>query len=273
MHYAELDSRTLIRLSGDDIIPFLQGLITQDAQKLAKSEALYTALLSPQGKFLHDFFLVPRGDSIWLDVAKTRADDLLNRLKLYKLRSKISIEPLPESYGMVAIWGGASDGITDPRLKEMGQRLYGERDTIRSYAKSIAQAGDYEAHRIKHTIPDGAIDMIFEKSLLLEFGFEDLHGVSFSKGCYVGQEVTARSKYRGQVRKHLARASAAENLPQKGTNIMMNDQMVGELLSVSGTEALAMLRVEAIGSMMKCADISVNFMWPLWLASVPHKEQ
>jgi folate-binding protein YgfZ len=211
MFYAFLQNRAVISLSGDDSVDFLQGLISNDARRLLEDKPVYAALLSPQGRFLHDFFLVPVQGKILIDVQADRAKDLFSRLKLYRLRSKVEIM-MDEQFLVAALWEGELDLplpldgkiYQDPRLLEMGYRFVGTQAALKELASqnkySLAEEGGYENFRLSMAVPDTK-DMIVEKSLLLECGFEELHGVDFSKGCYVGQEVTARSKFRGQVRK------------------------------------------------------------------------
>lgn len=262
MPFAHLTDRSAFRLSGDDAIPFLQGLITNDATRLARGEPLYAALLSPQGKFLHDFFLVPHEGAILLDTNKEKAPDLIKRLTIYRLRSKVLIEPVEME--VWALWDVDPSSefffIEDPRHELLGDRLYSPRPTQQ------AEPADYEAHRIALGIPDGAKDMKFEKSLLLEFHFEALHGVSFSKGCYVGQEVTARSKFRGQVRKQLYQIFAGSALPPHGTEVMADGRPVGELLSVSGAQGLALLRSEELQNAQNVTanEIRLECTLPAW---------
>jgi len=232
MPYSFLSKRSLLALSGDDVIEFLQGLISNDARRLMRGENIYAALLSPQGKFLHDFFLIPWQGKIFLDVASARADDLLSRLKLYKLRSNVQIER-DLSLVVAATWdirGEPAESpeyklYQDPRLTEMGFRIIGTEAAIRGLNNNNhpVNISEYETLRLTLAIPDSA-DLIFEKSLLLECGFEQLHGVDFSKGCYVGQEVTARSKFRGQVRKNFYSVRGDAPLPELGTLIFAGDQ-------------------------------------------------
>jgi folate-binding protein YgfZ len=266
MFHQILINRTLIALSGDDVIPFLQGIITQDALLLAKKIPLYSALLSPQGKFLHDFLLIPQEGRILLDIDSARADDLLSKFKVYKLRSRVEMEKLPDS-SVIAVWGGDAGGIVDPRLLELGQRLYG-------VSAPECPVGDYEAHRIALCVPDGAVDMTPEKSLLLEFGFEALHGVSFSKGCYVGQETTARSKYRANIRKHLFAVHAKSLLPAKGSPVTHTDKLAGELLSVHGSQGLALLNMELVEQaqgVLYSEALELRAEFPKWLLEPPKK--
>lgn len=265
MTHAFLHDRSVVSIAGDDRIAFLQGLITNDATLLEHSHALYAALLSPQGKFLHDFFLIPQAERILLDVNAGRAADLLARFNLYKLRAKVNIQPLP-SYKVLAVWDAAApaEAIPDPRLAALGVRIYGEN------LAAPGEAGDYEAHRIALGIPDGAKDMHIDKTLLLEFHFESLHGVSFSKGCYVGQEVTARSKFRGQVRKQLYSVAADTPLPAPGTIITAGAEEVGELRSVSGTRGLAVMKADILrnnDAAPVAAGITLQYRLPEWVSA------
>ena len=258
MWYSPLHDRSVIALSGEDVIAFLQGLITQDANKLAQGEMLYACLLSQQGKFLHDFFLIPQSERILLDVNKERAADLMARLAMYKLRSKVMVEAT--DIKVTAMWSentssprwrgeleGGDSMIVDPRINILGHRLYQSPPFIPPQAgKEEWVVGDYEAHRIALGVPDGAKDMHADKSLLLQFGLDKLNGVSFSKGCYVGQEVTARSKFRGQVRKALYCVSADSALPPLGTGVTSAGHDIGELRSVSGTIGLALLKSDEL---------------------------
>ncbi len=246
-----LRTRAVIGLSGDDSIDFLQGLISNDARILLENKSIYAALLSPQGRFLHDFFLVPAQGKIFIDIQADRARDLFARLSLYKLRSKVEII-MKEEFLAAALWGSDSFSpiqagckiYPDPRLPEIGYRMLGTEDSIKEFIVSnkcneVGQ-GEYEKFRLSLTVPDTR-DMIIEKSLLLECGFEELHGVDFSKGCYVGQEVTARSKFRGQVRKSFYGAISDSVLPACGEKIMAGNKIIGEIRTSEGNVGLAQL--------------------------------
>ncbi|MDX2074749.1 MAG: folate-binding protein [Alphaproteobacteria bacterium] len=262
MPSACLRNRSIIAITGEDRVAFLQGLITNEATLLAEGTPIYAALLSPQGKFLHDFLLVPHARQILLDVYSERAADLLARLNTYKLRAKVALELLPEMQ-VVAYWDvpapAAEIVIADPRLGALGGRVYGN---------DLPHAGDdYEAHRIRLGIPEGAIDLHIDKTLPLEFGLDALHGLSFSKGCYVGQEVTARSKFRGQVRKQLYRVSASKPLPPLGTKVTTGILEIGELRSTSGHHGIAMLRTEEVEKTIEpliAGNVEMDYHTPNW---------
>jgi len=251
MFFTHLTVRSLLFLSGEDTHSFLQGLISNDIRKLESGGPIYTALLTPQGKYLHDFFLYPADGGVWLDVATEKAGDLKQRLMLYKLRSKVTIEILPETMGIVAVWGGQrlDRATADPRLPELGYRMVGDVDKHVTWCKEQGftqkSMQDYNAMRIALGVPDGVYDMTSDKSLLLEFGIDQLHGVDFNKGCYVGQEVTARTKHRGGLKRFIYVVQADTALAQ-GAMVKHDENNVGEVLSTCGNQALALLRVEAV---------------------------
>ncbi len=250
MYYAHLQNRGVLAVSGPDAITFLQGLITNDIRKAEGGKLVYAALLTPQGKFLHDFFLMSQAGRILIDTEKHRLDELKQRLSLYKLRSQVTIE-VTADMGVVAVWGGEHANIMpDPRLHVLGGRIIGNMEESLAWCKAqgflLAGEQEYDRHRIECAVPDGSRDMIPDKSFLLEFGIDELNGIDFAKGCYVGQEVTARTKYRGQVRKFLYRVIASVELPQAGTPVLLGDVEAGELRSHAGLMGLAILRSELV---------------------------
>jgi len=273
-----LKQRKIIRLSGDDCVDFLQGLISNNALKLLKNEPIYTALLSPQGKFLYDFFLIPWQGNIYIDVAKNREHDLLSRLKIYRLRSKVEIETA-DDLCVAALWENAAETIEkieyklyqDPRLPALGFRIIGNEKSIKETSNTFVPEEEYEKLRLDLCVPDTS-DMIIEKSLLLEFSFEELHGVNFSKGCYVGQEVTARSKFRGQVRKNIYKIISEENsqLPAIGTPIIAGEKTIGELRSSIDNLGIGIINnddYEQAKNEQKpfsCAEKIVQIITPNW---------
>jgi len=285
MYYTHLAERKLIEISGDESASFLQGLISNDVMRLREGTAVYAALLTPQGKFLHDFFLTKRSSTILIDCAAESLPDLLSRLSMYKLRSKVNIKA-KEDLGVAAIWDGkpvqnsAFVMFLDPRLAELSWRIIGDIAAIESWCagqkipkKTMA---DYERMRLELGIPDGARDMTREKSLLLEFAFEDLNGVDFKKGCYVGQEVTARSKYRGQVRKFIYQVHATHGtLPPSGTAVTLGDEPAGELRSNQNGIGLALLNVAMVEKALagdinfQAGDAAFKATLPPWVAHPP----
>ena len=236
--------RGVLRISGPDARIFLQGLVSNDVTHATAERAIYAALLTAQGKFLHDFFIVEREGALCLDGEAPRLADLQRRLSLYKLRSKVVIEPAPELavallYGQgaapllglepepgsartVAAGGGAILAYVDPRLAELGVRAILPRDAMAAIATLGFAAGttaDYESRRLAAGVPDGSRDLPVEKAILLENGFDELHGIDWQKGCYMGQELTARTKYRGLIRKRLLPVAIDGSPPPPGASI------------------------------------------------------
>jgi hypothetical protein len=211
--YVPLPNRGLITLSGPDRHTFLQGLITNDIEKLKTEPCIYACLLTPQGKFLHDFFVLERDDTLLLDCEfGDRAEDLARRLKMYKLRANVQIE-CEKRNAVFAITGEKPDkSWPDPRHPDMGHRSFTKPELLPEQSFEI-----WDEHRIRLTIPDGSRDLIPEKSTMDEARMDTLNGVDYDKGCYVGQELTARMHYRGLGKKHLytiAISEQAEKYPK-----------------------------------------------------------
>jgi len=229
-------ARTILRVTGAERAAFLQGLVTQDVNRLADRGIIYAALLTPQGKYLADFFLIAWDDAILIDVATEQADDLERRLTLYKLRSKVVIEraDLPVTRGI----GPAPDGaLPDPRDPMLGWRLYGA---------TLAQGAppDWDALRVAARAPEAGAELIPNDSFILEMGFERLGGVDFRKGCYVGQEVTARMRHKTTLRKGLIRVRI-DGIVEPGTELLTEDgKTAGTLHTVAGDRGLAWLRFD-----------------------------
>ncbi|MFV0410485.1 MAG: YgfZ/GcvT domain-containing protein [Paracoccus sp. (in: a-proteobacteria)] len=239
-----MNERRLLRLSGPDRTDFLQGLVSNDVTRAP----VYAALLSPQGKYLTDFFVVPDGEALLLDVAAVQADDLMRRLSMYKLRAKVDLaeDPRPVARGLGPAPGGA---IIDPRLPELGWRGYG----VGSF-----DATDWDALRVEHLVPEAGIELIANDSYILEMGFERLHGVDFRKGCYVGQEVTARMKHKTELKKGLARLVLDGPVPV-GTQVLMADgREAGAVYTQSGARGLAFMRFDRIGPGMTAGGVPVR---------------
>lgn len=244
MFYASLPQRSLLRISGEEALPFLNGLVTSPVLHLPAQRAQYSAMLTPQGKFLFGFFCYWHEDSIWLDAASSRADALRQRLLQYRLRSKVVIEPSPLC--VAAVWQKepAAKGCAvfrDPRLTKLGWRVFGTAQALEGLVQ-MGKAGDYEAHRLELGVPDEAVDLTPERSFPLPFGFEALHAVAFDKGCYVGQEVTARTKHLGSLRKVLCSLALERgSFPPPGTPLEFEGKPVGEMLSSYGGRGLALI--------------------------------
>ncbi len=234
MQADRIADRRIIAVSGADREEFLQGLVTNDVKRLSQG-LVYAALLTPQGKYLADFMLVPAGDEILIDVQEDLADGLLKRLTLYKLRSKVVLEDRD-----TPVWrglGDAPDGaFADPRDASLGWRFYGALDADPLDA-------DWDALRVAACVPESGIELIPDDSYILETGFERLSGVDFRKGCYVGQEVTARMKHKTELRKGLVRVPV-EGAAPAGTAIEVDGKLAGTLFTQAGGRGLAYLRFD-----------------------------
>lgn len=288
--YAALPDRALLQLSGPDTAEFLNALVSNDVAVQPGADGLppaaYAALLSPQGKFLHDMLMVTLGaDRLLLDVAVERRADLKRRLTLYRLRAKVEIVEL-EGWTGYALFGSGQmpevpanseggDGVlfTDPRLPALGWRLWLPPGI--EPAQPAVDASAYDAHRIALGVPDGARDIEVDKGLLLENHFEALHGVDFKKGCYIGQELTARTKYRGLVKKQLYRIEAQDPdtaLPAVGTPITANGQEVGALRTSIHGQGLALLRLDAVDQALDAAGVALRAHRPDYAGPVPESK-
>ena len=269
---AILDDRSVLALSGPEARDFLQGLITNDMARLDGQEAIYTGLLTPQGKLLFDFFVVrnPRG-GFYIDCARDRSADLLKRLSLYKLRAKVELGPADLAVG--AVWGedqnSAAEGAVsyaDPRLPELGRRLIAPRAALESFTGA---AETYHAHRIALGVPDSA-DLPPDSVFALDAGFEELNGVNFKKGCYVGQEVTSRMKHRASARRRFLIAETAQKLPP-GTALEAAGREVGTLGAGAGNRALTLVRLDRVaeareaGTPITAGGSPVALTAPPWL--------
>lgn len=284
--YALLDGRGVLEVAGPDRVAFLQGLVSNDVTKVGKDRAVFAALLTAQGKYLHDFFIVALGDALYLDCEGARLADLKKRLTLYKLRSKVTIEDASGRYLVAAAWGngvlarlgldaaGAAKSFAgglayaDPRLDTLGARFLiprGNESEIAALGFARADASAYDRHRLALGVPDGSRDLEVEKSILLENGFEELNGVDFSKGCYMGQELTARTKYRALIRKRLLPVTVEGPLPAPGTAITAAGEEVGELRSGADGMALAMLKLDALDAKLSAGGTKLIPQKPDWV--------
>jgi tRNA-modifying protein YgfZ len=276
-----LAERGVLAISGEPARDFLQGLITNDIQKVSPSRAIYGALLTPQGKFLHDFFIVEHKDRFLLDCNAERMPDLIKRLTMYRMRSKVEITDESDKWDVGAMLpvgemdapGTAKtrfDGVSyvDPRHAGLGERTIRLVDEDDTFPADVAQQdknrADYEAVRIALGIPETGKDLIADKSMPLESGFDELHGVDFEKGCYVGQEVTARMKHRNLVKKRLFPVAIEGDVPA-GTVVKSGDVDAGELRSAINGRGIALLRLDLAekGGLM-AGDAAVTPEKPDW---------
>ncbi|WP_299945654.1 folate-binding protein [uncultured Ruegeria sp.] len=242
-----MPNRRILRLTGKDTDSFLQGLITNDVQRL-DDRLVYAALLTPQGKYLADFFLKRDDVSVLLDVAEDLADGLVKRLTMYKLRADVSIEDT--ELNLQRGTGPAPDGaLPDPRHPDLGWRAY-------SQTPESDDDTDWDAIRVRHCIPETSIELTPD-SYILEAGFEALNGLDFKKGCYVGQEVTARMKHKTELRKGLRVVEISDTAPV-GTEIQSNGKPVGTVFTQSNGKAIAYLRLDRAQGDMQAGEAIVR---------------
>jgi hypothetical protein len=245
--FVRLPNRGFLRLSGEDRLKFLQGLVSNDVNAVAPGHAVYSCLLTPQGKFLHDFFLIADGDSLLIECEADRRADLAQRLKIYKLRSKIEIAEA--DYAVFAAFGVAP--LTT------GKMIYADPRTPTLGTRKVLPAGaehsdlpipfdSYDRLRIANAVPDGSRDMEVGKAILLENNIDLLNGIAWDKGCYTGQELTARTHYRGLIKKRLTPVRIAGIAPPVGTPLIEGGSEVGEMRSANGDLGLVLLRLERL---------------------------
>lgn len=229
-----LTSRAVMRLTGADARSFLNGVMTQDAVLAPPDAPLFSALLTPQGKILFDFFLTPIEGGFYLDCPAFAAPGLMKRLQLYKLRAKVEIAPEP---GLAVL---AGEGLADPRLAALPKRSI----VAAGSAPAIDEA--YDAARLAAGVPEFGRDFGSEEVFLLDVNYDALNAVSYKKGCFVGQEVTSRMKRKGEIRKRTYVAHFDGPAPPPGTRIAAGDVDIGEILSGREGVALALLRVDRL---------------------------
>lgn len=239
MPIARLDSRALVRIEGADWRGFLQGLLTNDVETLAEHEARFAALLTPQGKFLFDLFVIGQSEGCLLDCAADRREALIQRLSMYRLRAKVSIEAVGGA--VFAAWEqSACDGLLDPRLPVLGWRIYD------AAPEPTATEDDYDAFRLAQGVPDPARDCLPDKTFPIEGNFDLLHGIDFQKGCFVGQETTSRMKRRGAIKNRMLPITFEGPSPAFGAELLAGDLRAGEVLSGREGRAMALVRLDRI---------------------------
>lgn len=278
---ARLEDRALIRVSGPEAQHFLQNLVTADIDGLATPGATLAALLTPQGKILFDFLIYKTADGYLIDAPAETSAELLKRLTFYRLRAKVDLEALGSETSVYAVWGGtfnAPEGtdvcVADPRIDALGYRLAGPADISQTEGVNAVDLYSYDAHRISLGIPEGLKDYDYSDIFPHDADMDQLGGVSFKKGCYVGQEVVSRVQHRGTARKRFIQLESSEVLPAKGTAVMAGGKSVGEIGSstmIDGSgKALALLRLDKVQQAtendlpLTCGDVTVSVSLPEW---------
>jgi len=290
-----LRDRNIVVLSGTDRVKFLQGLVTNDIRRLAPNRPLYSGFLTGQGKLQYDFFAIAEDDRILIDIAATHVENFFRRLTNVKLRALVEFGEATPALAVVAVWGagaaarlgldsedgaadkaapvGARHAFVDPRIADLGVRLVYPADhpievELGRHGFAGVTASDYATHRLALGVAD-TDEIAGEICYPLEANFEMLHGVDFKKGCYVGQELTARMKLRGGLRKRVLPVTGMAPLPGIGTPVTAGSAELGRLIAASGTLGLALLRVDRLADAeegaIRAQEVPLSVHWPSWL--------
>jgi tRNA-modifying protein YgfZ len=281
MKAARLPDRGVIKLGGKDARKFLNGLVTTDITNVTEQSPRFAALLTPQGKIIVDF-IVASGDSpddqeLYLDCPKALAATLLERLAFYKLRAKIEVEDFSDILCILALWDDPAPGrwglrYPDPRLPALGWRCISAPDPANAaaFGADLVDARDYEAHRIALGVPSGGLDFIYGDTFPHEADMDQLGGVDFDKGCFVGQEVVSRMEHRGTARTRVVPVTLSGVAPAVGSGVTADGKPVGVMGSSAGTRALATLRLDRVGEALasgvplRARETELQLVKPAW---------
>ena len=283
MKAALLPDRGVVKVSGPDARTFLNGLVTVDVAQVTPESPRYAALLTPQGKIVVDCIVVEAppedGGGFFLDCPRALAASLLEKLNFYKLRAKVLVEDLSETLGVLAVWDGTGTteyGLVypDPRLPALGLRVmlppHLFKEAAADLGAELLEASAHEAHRIALGVPRGGLDFIYGDAFPHEADMDQLGGVDFAKGCYVGQEVVSRIEHRGSARNRIVPVTVESHAPDIGIPVMAGDKQVGVTGSAAGTSALAMLRLDrvadatAAGIPLTAGGVTLSVQKPDW---------
>jgi folate-binding protein YgfZ len=283
MQAALLPDRGVVKVVGDTARQFLNGLVTGDMTKVAPDSPRFAALLTPQGKIIADFIIAEApaedGGGFFLDCPRALASTLVEKLNFYKLRAKVICEDLSDVLGVMAIWEGTADsdfGLSypDPRLPALGSRIMLPPQLATAAAADIGAEltgpDDYETHRIAHGVPRGGLDFAYGNTFPHEADMDQLNGVDFDKGCYVGQEVVSRVEHRASARSRVVPISYEEFAPTSGLPIMAGEKQVGTLGSTAKGRGLALMRLDRIEdalaskTALEAGGVAVRAVKPSW---------
>jgi tRNA-modifying protein YgfZ len=269
MKAALLPDRGVVKVAGDDARKFLNGLLTADIGKVTPDSARFAALLTPQGKIIADCIVAEvapqEGAGLFLDCPRALAPSLVERLNFYKLRAKLIVEDLSEVLGVLAAWDG--EGTTecglvyrDPRLPVLGLRVmlppHLASEAAAELGAELTDAGAYEAHRVALGIPRGGLDFMYGDAFPHEADMDQLGGVDFEKGCYVGQEVVSRMEHRGTARNRVVPIGYDAFAPEAGVPVMAGERQVGIMGSSAAGRGLALLRLDRVADAL-AADVAL----------------
>jgi len=283
MQVALLPDRGVVKVAGDDARGFLNGLVTNDMAKVAPGKPRFAALLTPQGKIIIDFIVaeapINDGGGFFLDCPRALASTLVEKLNFYKLRAKVICEDLSSVLGVMAIWDGTAEsdyGLSypDPRLPALGSRIMLPPHLAEEAAADLGgmpvSADAYEAHRIALGVPRGGLDFIYGDTFSHEADMDQLNGVDFGKGCYIGQEVVSRVEHRASARSRVVPIVYDEFAPSSGLPVMAGDRQIGTLGSTAKGHGLALMRLDRIGDALaagatiEAGGIAIRAVKPAW---------
>ena len=283
MKAAILPDRGVVKVAGADARAFLNGLLTTDVAQMTPAAAKFAALLTPQGKVIVDCIAAEApaedGGGFFLDCPKALAQDFMRKLNFYKLRAKVIAEDLSEMLGVMAVWDGTGDteyGLiySDPRVPALGQRVmlppHLAQKAADELGAQVVDAREYEAHRIALGVPRGGLDFMYGDAFPHETDMDQLNGVDFGKGCYVGQEVVSRMEHRGNARTRIVPFTTEHHSPDVGIPVMAGEKQVGTTGSAAGPRGLAMLRLDryadalAAGTPITAGGIALQPTKPEW---------
>jgi folate-binding protein YgfZ len=283
MQVALLPDRGVVKVAGDDARGFLNGLVTNDIAKVAPGKPRFAALLTPQGKIIIDFIVaeapINDGGGFFLDCPRALASALVEKLNFYKLRAKVICEDLSSVLGVMAIWDGTAEseyGLSypDPRLPALGSRImlppHLAEEAAADLGGMLAGADAYEAHRIALGVPRGGLDFIYGDTFSHEADMDQLNGVDFGKGCYIGQEVVSRVEHRASARSRVVPIVYDEFAPSSGLPVMAGDRQIGTLGSTAKGHGLALMRLDRIGDALaagatiEAGGIAIRAVKPAW---------
>jgi tRNA-modifying protein YgfZ len=274
---AVLQRRGAVAVGGPDAEAFLNDLVTADVSRASPGQAVFAGLLAPQGKILFDFIVFRDGDRFLFDLPRALAADFVKRIGFYKLRAKVTVEDISANTQVLAVWGPEGvrhiDGAAapDPRLAALGWRVIAPADQPPVFSGfAPATEADYDAHRIPLGIPEGGIDFAFGDVFPHDTDMDQIAGVDFGKGCYIGQEVVSRMEHRGTARRRFVIARAEAALPAPGTEVTAGGKPLGLLGSSAGAAALALLRLDRAkdaidtGTPIMAGDVDLTLALPGW---------
>jgi folate-binding protein YgfZ len=263
MDYINLTNRLVLTVSGPDKLTLLQGLISNDTNKVSSDHLTYALMLTPQGKYFCDLFIWAEDDSLFVDCPAELSDQLMKKLNMYKLRSKVTIDKSDLIVNAVVDSGLNNTNqprtFIDPRLNNMGHRVYSTSEIANQ------DINKYNEHRIPLGVPEHGDDLINDKSIPLECHADKLNAIDWDKGCYMGQELTARTNYRGLIRKCLFPILFTNNLSSGAIITNEHNKKVGTVFSISGQSAIAMIRIEAIENKLQSDGANITVIIPEWL--------